>query len=452
MEPAKKKTLITILIILSGSFLVVISNDSRQVTAYQSTGIAIDFGNWEVTWTDADLNIYGNPFEALTYACDENGYNLIETDGMVTEINGVSNTEYAEWGLWIIERGSIHWSKLDLPYDDISGYAVVSWAYCEKNGIPTVGVDQYGRSIYGYPQARRVVTLSPSMTEIIGALNAVNTLVGTDGGYKGSSNYPHSVINNQKRGDIAIVGDFTNPSFELIIKTRPDVVFCDGSMYSHYEVSERIRKTSVNSIVMYAGTSMEAILNNIYIMGVVMGYELRSIEVISFLTSAEDEITRWVGSGNVPVDVMVALSPDKSPWVSGYGTYMDDILNTIMGKNVFSNSEYYGWVQVNSETVPRLNPSVIIITTDGYLATESEYEELLRSLSPEWKETDAYKNERIYVLCEGLGEMAQRPGPRYAQLMEIISLILHSPSDVPLFIGDDYTEYLTFTKHLGFNS
>lgn len=454
MEPIKKKTLLTVAILIIGSILAVSFNNA-PVSAYQSTGIAIDFGERNVTWTDMDLNEYGDPYDALEEACNQNGYTLTKDDGTVTEINGIANVGDYSWGLWVVESSSVEWKKLSIPYGDISGYSVTSWAYCYDDGdiaeTPTVGVDQYGRCIYGYSQANRVVTLSPSLTEIIGSLNAVNTLVGTDGGYKGSSNYPDSVIVAKNNGDILTVGDYTTPSFEYILKTDPDIVFCDGSQYSHFEMAEKLRKASIPAIVLYAGESTDTIKDNIYIMGMAMRYELRALEVISMLDDAEADIVKMIGSGStVSKDLMVALSPDKSPWVSGYDTYVDDIINTVMGENAFASE--YGWVQVNSEMIPNNNPSLIIVIAEAYGATQSEYDALLDSLSKEWKETDAFRDGNIYVFCDDLAEMSMRPGPRYAQLMELVTLILHFPSEVPKYIGDEYEGYLTITKHLGFNS
>lgn len=454
MEPMKKKALFTVAILIIGSIFAVSFNNT-QVSAYQSTGIAIDFGERNVTWTDLDLNEYGDPYDALEEACDYNNYTLTVDGDAVVEINGIANVGDYSWGLWAVENSFTEWKKLSLPYGDISGYSVTSWAYCYDDGdvteTPTVGVDQYGRCIYGYSQANRVVTLSPSLTEIIGSLNAVNILVGTDGGYSGCSNYPDSVVTAKNNGDILTVGDYTTPSFEYILEANPDIVFCDGSQYSHYEMAEKLRKVSIPAIVLYAGESIDTIKDNIYIIGVAMGYELRALEVMSMLDDAEIDIIKMISSGGtVPKDLMVALSPDKSPWVAGYDTYVDDIINTVMGENVFSSE--YGWVQVNSETIPSNNPSIIIVITQDYGATQSEYDLLLDSLPEEWKETDAYRDGNIYVFCDGLAEMSMRPGPRYAQLMELVTLILHFPSEIPKYIGDEYEDYLTITKHLGFNS
>ena len=148
-----------------------------------------------------------------------------------------------------------------------------------------------------------------------------------------------------------------------------------------------------------------------------------------------------------------SLSPSKAPWVAGSATYVDDIIVTSLSENVYSSS--YGWIQSNSELIAKSNPEIAIIISDEYYATESDYGTMLDNLSAEWKQTDAYKNNQIYLFGEELAEMAQIPGPRYAQLMEIIVLVLYHeiihPDEIfPNYIGDNYRDFLTITEYLGF--
>ena len=452
MDPIKFKSVVTALIVVSGALLVVLWGSGPSVTANQSLGIGIDFGEREVVWSDIDLKLHGDPYDALDYACKENGFIYsIDSDRVLVSLNGVTNDPFTRWGLWVVEKESLNWKKLDAPYDvDLIDFTVSMWAYCFGTETPAIAVDQTGKSIYGYPQAIRTITLSPSLTEIIGSLNAVNTLVGTDK----YSNYPNEVSVRQSSGEIKIIGDFLSPSYELIMKEAPDVVFCDGSQYTHYEMSSRLIRSGVNSVVMYGGESVDTILNNIYIMGTVMGYELRAIEVISYLEYAEEALrTLLETNATSNVNVMVALSPDISPWVSGSYTYMSDILSKMFGVNVFSDKN--GWVHINSEMIARFDPDVIIVLSDEYTASQSEYNYMFSHLPGEWKSTKAWNTGRVYMICEDAAEMAQRAGPRFAQLMELVARILHpgafTGGDISKFIGSDYERYLSYTDSLGFN-
>ena len=194
-------------------------------------------------------------------------------------------------------------------------------------------------------------------------------------------------------------------------------------------------------------------MENIYIMERVMGYSMGTEIMLGDLKYAMDSMMTVLDTSSSAQirDVMISLSGDMSPWVSGSYTFAGDIVTCMYGRNVFSDMD--GWVHINSEMVIKNNPSVIIILTTDYGATQSEYDILISSLSREWKGTDAYKDGEIYLITEGAGEMAQRAGPRYAQFAELVARILNPDvfDDIEMgkFIGDDYRNYLTYTKTLG---
>jgi iron complex transport system substrate-binding protein len=452
LDTLKLQLALSVLIIALGIASVPFLVSNSNVSHAQASGFLIDFEEWNVTWTKMEISAGLDPFEALDNACRNNDYTYTVEDCVVSEINGVTSNNVCKWDLWTISYGSNTWVKELQPQAiDVSGYAVAAWAYRDDKGTPTVAVDETGRSIYGYQQAQRTVSLSPAQTEIIGSLRGVETLVGTDR----YSNHPDSVVAGRNDGKIKVVGDFLNPSFEQIVAQRPDIVFCDGSLYNHHTMVERLRNTNINAVLMYGGESIQDIMFNVYIAGVAMGYEVRALEVLGILENAKKEITEAIETSmrTRDVNVMFALSPDKSPWITGSGTFIDDMSTMVSGNNVFSSQ--HSWVQINTEQIMAANPTAIIILTTDYSATQAEYDAIIGSLSAEWKATTAYKTGNIYLVCESAGEMSQCPSPRFVQLMEITARILHpevfTDIEMPKFIGDDYDEYLTFTKHLDFN-
>ena len=446
-----KVTITIVLVFLSVIGVAILGNTSSTATQYRTDGIVIDFGNYNTVWTEVDFHEEDDTLSLLTIACDEdhNDYALtVDSNGNVTKINDIENNTLSSWGLWYVEHGNLEYVKSDSSSIDASQYEIVIWAYCASNEEPTVAVDATGVSIYGYSQANRVVTLSPVATEIVGAMNAVSTLVGTDS----YSDYPSLVETGHNNGTIAIVGTYTDPSYESILSASPNLVICEGSLYNHISVAEKMRNSNTASLALYNGDSVKSILDNIFITGTAMGYELRAQEVIDQINVAMMQIESTI-SGYNSEDVMIALSDSPSPYVSGSQTYIDDILSIINCGNSFGDLN--GWTHINSEYILQKNPSkIIIINSDSSFTTDEEsYQTLLEGLSEEWKSTDAYKNGEIYVLCESLGEMASRSGPRCAQLTELFAMILDPDAfttELPKYIGNDYVDYLSITKNLGY--
>ncbi|AIZ56121.1 cobalamin-binding protein [Candidatus Methanoplasma termitum] len=453
MKAQKLKLALSLVLIVFGAVSVPFFISDTNTAQPQASGFLIDFGDWNVTWTEMDMQTNQNPFDALSTACKENNFTSSIEDGTVKEINGVSSDGTYSWNLWTISKNSLTWVKESSPQNiDLSKYTIAAWAYTDGSGTPTVAVDNSGRSIYGYPQAQRTVTLAPAITEMIAALRAVETLVGTDM----YSTYPASVVAGQNNGTIKILGDYLNPSFEQIVAAAPDMVFCDGSIYTHHIATDKLRNVGINTVLLYWGADVQEIMDNIYIVGVAIGYGMRALEVISTIEHAMDGVTGAISEhvNAQSVRVMLALTPDKSPWVSGSDTYVSDLTSIVNGDNVFSFLS--GWSQVNSEQVISQNPSVIILLTTNYMSNQSDYDSMINSLSAEWRTTDAYKNGNIYLVTGAAGNMSTLPGPRFIQLMELTARILNpdifNDIKMPKYIGDNYEDFLSFTKDLDFKN
>ena len=454
----KTKVILTLAILLVGTLLTVcLHGVGTHSTQYQSEGIVIDFGDYETVWSDADYNVVSDPIGLLEVACDSHSYTYTLDGGNVVEIAGVSNTSDHTWGLWYVSHGALDFVKSDSYSINAKDYTVVAWAYCSSDGAPAIGVDASGSSIYGYSIARSTVTLSPSATEILGSLNAITTLVGTD--YY--SDYPQSVADGKANNSIKVVGTYTDPSYESIMKLSPDLVICDGSQYNHIQMAKTLRNSQVGAVLLYDGENIQSILNNIFIVGVAMGYEERAKYVIDALSEAIGQLGSVV-SGHSGTKVMISLSTSPSPYVAGTDTYAFDISEMMGGSNIYSDK--YGWAHINSEFIGHssrygdtYNPDVIIILTDSanYTATQECYDKMIDELPSNWKSTNAYANGNIYLFCESLGEMSQRSGPRVAQLSELIARAICPDAfadgiTLAKFIGDNYTDYLKYTKDLGF--
>ena len=109
---------------------------------------------------------------------------------------------------------------------------------------------------------------------------------------------------------------------------------------------------------------------------------------------------------------------------------------------------------MTSDRIPYENPDKIIIVTSEYSATQEEYDYLYNNLPAQWKNTDAWRSGEVYVICESAADMAQRFGPRTAQMAELVAMILHPEAfdtEVPKFIGDGYEQYLNYSSYMSYD-
>lgn len=449
----RRRVTLSIALVLAGIVIAIIAGSLITVAdTAQAQGTVIDYGDRDTVWTDAELSGFGTAQDLLEYACDVNGIELVQNDdGTIVSIDGIGNSEDSSWGLWVIYPNSLEWVHLQAPYDqDPTQFTITSWSYVAEGDEPTVAVDYSGNPIYGYQQKHRVVSLSPTVTEILASVKAENIIVGVDT----YSNYPQFVVDGTSSGRIALVGTYTSPSFELITGTNPDIVFADSSQKSHENMVNQLRPSGIDSVLLYPGEDLESILDNIFIVGTVINYELAAREVISntydVINALADRVYDPQAGGSV--DIMISLEPDVSPWISGSSTYLSSLASIMNSANVFS--EWDGWVHITSDRIPHANPDKIIIVTTEYSATDAEYEYLYNNLPAQWKDTDAWRNGEVYVFCESAAEMVQRFGPRAAQVAELVAMILHPDvfdTDVPKIIGDDYEQYLELSRYMSYN-
>lgn len=457
----KTKVIITVSVVLLGTVgLIFLNGLGNNATQYQSEGIVIDFGNYSTVWTTVDYNITSDPVELLEKACDENYQTApVFNDGKLFSIdNGteiIANDSTHEWGLWYVEKGQFDFTKSDDYEIDASDYTVTVWAYTEEGKTPTVAVDATATSIYGYSQPHVVATLSPVCTELVSSMDAANIIKGTDH----SSNYPEIIKRGHENGTISETGTYTDPSYESIMHLSPDMVFCDSSCQSHVSMAKTLRNSDVNAVVIYDGEDLETVLDNIFIVGTAMNYNLRATYVADqiHIALSQIEVLTVTSSGT---KTLVTLSSNASPFIAGTNTYVNDILYTVNSSNAIndpawpSGTSKNGWPNVTSSMIMQVNPTCIVILDYGEFSVD-EYDLMMSSLSDEWKNTDAYKTGNIYLFTDGLGEMAQRSGPRIAQLTEIMARATNPNAFddgivLPYAIGDDYQNYLSYTKNLGF--
>ncbi|MEA4977166.1 MAG: helical backbone metal receptor [Methanomassiliicoccaceae archaeon] len=446
------KTVLSAAIIVSCVMFTVLAA-SGQTNAQGTDGLIIDFGGGETYFGTIADSEDPDAKEWLDVTCTIFGFDAVwDGEEVVSIDSSVSGTDGRTWALYVVEKPvsdiqeTYSWVKTSTNPQDvkIKDYAAVAWAYCSEGGNPSRAVDATGKCFYGYGHPSRIVSMAPSCTEMICSVGGERKLVGTDE----YSNYPGSVESARSSGEIASIGGFTNPSYESIVMTNPDLVVCINSQYSHLNMAERLRSAGINVVVVDGGEDVSSILESIMMVGTAMGIRETADNTVDGIAAEIFNIESIVdGNSSAPKNGMIALSTDKSPWTSGSYTYASDILNIISVGNSFG--DLGGWVMVNSESLVKEDIDFIVIIASDGPSTQREYDKVLDSLGDEWKRTDAYKNGKIYFLTDSAADLASRAGPRVAQFTELMARIIQDTAfdgDMPMYIGDDYRDYISLTK------
>lgn len=233
---------------------------------------------------------------------------------------------------------------------------------------------------------QRIVSLVPSVTEILFALGAEEKLVGVTT----FCDYPEEARLKLK------VGDFSNPSIERILALEPDLVFATAP--EQLRIVESLRNLGIRTEIVDP-ESIDEILESIRRIGELAQKENRAREIIDEIAEEKRMLENLVE--NVEKKPKVYIELDVNPlFTAGRSSFVNQLIELAGGENVVESDMPY--LPINSEVVVANDPEVIVLVYSG------RKEEVSSRIG--WEGVSAVRNGRIY---DDLDEnLVARPGPR----------------------------------------
>ena len=266
--------------------------------------------------------------------------------------------------------------------------------------------DDLGRTVQitGIPQ--RIISLSPSNTEILFALGLGEKVVGTDD----YSDYPAAAK------QLTHVGS-TYPSFSLesIVSLEPDIAIAFG--YTLPDYVSQIESLGIPVIVL-APKDITGVMSDIELIGQITGSSVQAEKLTSDMNNSLNDIEAKIKGTTTPRVLWEfdATDPTK-PWVAGPGSFNDVLIALAGGQNIGASGPTSSW-QMNSEDIIKADPQIIILddfqfgtTVDSVLAR------------PGWASITAVKENAVYPITDS--NLTDRPGPRIIDGLELLAKIIH---------------------------
>jgi len=270
---------------------------------------------------------------------------------------------------------------------------------------PLTLTDDLGREVTIEALPERIISLAPSNTEILFALDLGDRVVGvTD-----FCDYPPEALEKEK------IGGPHTPSIEDIVALEPDLIL--AASINPIEVVDTLEGMGF-TVFGIESTDLDDILNDINTVGIITDKEAEANALIDDMQSKIDAVTAEIEG----------LAPGEKPrvfhicwhdpiWTSGLGTFIHDLLEKAGGVNIFDDLE--GYNSVNLEAVIARDPEVIIVTamggtgsgTWGWVNTESRLEDV-----------SARVNGRVYF---AESNWVERAGPRIVLGLEQLAKYIH---------------------------
>jgi iron complex transport system substrate-binding protein len=268
------------------------------------------------------------------------------------------------------------------------------------------------RSSDGANGAQRVVSLSPSTTEILFAVGAGQRVVGRTQ----FCDFP------PEASALPVVGGFVDANLEEIMRLSPDLVV--GARGPSGPALAR-KLESVGVATLFPSTQsiaeIEAAISNI---AARVGATERGEAVVTSMRTREKAVAGAVsGEPRVRTLLVFGLAPIV---VAGPESFPNEMLLRANGENVVKGGGAYP--VINAETLVTLDPEIII---NGAASGRGGEHRTIDREAPGWRELRAVREGRVVPLVD---EAALRPGPRTAEGIATIARILHPrvPLDPPL--------------------
>lgn len=274
----------------------------------------------------------------------------------------------------------------------------------ETNGIVTV-TDQMGRevTIEGIPQ--RIISLSPSNTEVAFALGLGERIVGVTE----YCNYPPEALEKD------IVGGFSTPSIEKVIELEPDLILASTI---HEEEVPRLEELGIPVLVVEA-SSLNELYASMSLVAEITGVISAGEEVIASMQQRIQAVQDVVSVIDDEDKIRVYYEVYSDPLMSaGSGAFITDIITLAGGINIFGDVDE-NYPQISAEVVAERQPDIILFP--DYHGTADFVLEGMAD-RPGWESVPAVLEFRVYAMSD---DTFARPGPRAVEAIEEAARIFY---------------------------
>jgi len=268
---------------------------------------------------------------------------------------------------------------------------IVLWAVALQAQALQV-TDDRGVAVDLAQPPQRIVSLLPSLTEMVCELGACDRLVGVD-------NYSNWPATAQK---LPRVGGLEDANIEIIVSLRPDVVLLSVSS----RALARLEGLGVKVVALEPKTlaDVQRVLDRVGQVLQVPGAPALWERIDNGVNRAAKSLPTALRGSTVYFEV------SSGPYAASESSFIGEMLARIGAVNVVPG-KLGPFPKLNPEFVVRADPQVIMISDRHAQALKDR---------PGWSRIRAIRDNRVCMFTPAQGDVLVRPGPRMAEAAQLM--------------------------------
>lgn len=270
------------------------------------------------------------------------------------------------------------------------------------NIAPRTFVDDAGRKLYFAKAPARIISLAPSITEMLFALGLDQQIVGvTD-----FCDFPAAAKAKAKVG-------YANPNVETLVSLQPDLVLAPQE-FLRADLRAKLEELKIPTFILEAKT-LEDIPLQLQTLGRILERSAEADGIALAIRQRTAEIQRKAELLS-PKRVLYVLN--SQPLITvGPGSFIHQMIGLVGGINIASHAGA-PYPRLSMETVLKEDPEVLVFPV-GEVESVPHHEQ---QQWQRWTSLSAIKHHRLHEISSNL---LNRPGPRIVEGLEQLAKAIH---------------------------
>lgn len=247
----------------------------------------------------------------------------------------------------------------------------------------TTAKDRFGTEYTVFEKLDKIVSCSPSNTEILVGLGLGDKIIAVD-------QYSSDV--KGLKSDVVKL-DMQNLNSEKLIEMQPDVIFLNEINFSGEDNKyDTLKKSNISIVNIRSADSISDIKSDIKLISQLTSTSSKGDAFVKEIDDTEKVIKDKASKITDPKKkVYFEIGAAPYFYTLGNSTYLNEIIEMCNATNIYSDQK--GWLSNTEESILAANPDVILtsVAFEGY-----SYKEILERKG--WDSVNAVKNNQVFLI------------------------------------------------------